>query len=52
VLSGNFELSLPGLFFCGLASAVTFGPLLRFVAGTRFAASTISRHLVDSLQRA
>ena len=52
VLSGNFESSVPGLYFCGLAAAVTFGPLLRFVAGTRFAASTISRHLVASLQRA
>jgi cation diffusion facilitator CzcD-associated flavoprotein CzcO len=32
------ESSVPGLFFTGLPSAATFGPLMRFVAGTRFAA--------------
>lgn len=33
VLSPDFETSLPGLFFVGLASARTFGPIMRFVAG-------------------
>jgi hypothetical protein len=38
VLSRRSESSVPGLFFTGLTSAATFGPLLRFVAGTSFAA--------------
>ena len=37
-LSRRSESSVPGLFFTGLTSAATFGPLLRFVAGTSFAA--------------
>ncbi|MFE1287106.1 NAD(P)-binding domain-containing protein [Streptomyces sp. NPDC058751] len=37
-LSSGFESSVPGLFFTGLAAAPTFGPVLRFVAGTGFAA--------------
>jgi FAD-dependent urate hydroxylase len=36
-LSAEFESSAPGLFFVGLPSAATFGPLLRFVCGTEFA---------------
>ncbi|MFE1439899.1 NAD(P)-binding domain-containing protein [Streptomyces sp. NPDC058739] len=37
-LSSGFESSVPGLYFTGLAAAPTFGPVLRFVAGTGFAA--------------
>lgn len=33
VLSRDFESSVPGLFFVGVASARTFGPIMRFVAG-------------------
>ena len=36
-LTASFESSVPGLFFTGLPAAGTFGPLLRFVAGTAFA---------------
>jgi hypothetical protein len=36
-LSGGFESTVPGLFFSGLAAAATFGPMLRFVAGSEFA---------------
>ncbi|WP_328875196.1 NAD(P)-binding domain-containing protein [Streptomyces sp. NBC_00287] len=42
-LSADFESSVPGLFFTGLAAAPTFGPLLRFVSGSGFAARRISR---------
>ena len=42
-LNAGFESSVPGLYFVGLASAATFGPLLRFVCGTEFAASRVSR---------
>jgi cation diffusion facilitator CzcD-associated flavoprotein CzcO len=45
VLSANFESSVPGLYFVGLCSAVTFGPLTRFAHGAGFTARRISRHL-------
>ncbi|MEU9169718.1 NAD(P)-binding domain-containing protein [Streptomyces sp. NPDC048420] len=41
-LSSGFESSVPGLFFTGLAAAPTFGPVLRFVAGTGFAARKVA----------
>lgn len=42
-LSPSFESSIPGLYFTGLTAAPTFGPLMRFVCGTDFAARTICR---------
>jgi len=45
VLSSNFEASVPGLYFVGAAAANTFGPLMCFVFGTRFAARRLSKHL-------
>ncbi|WP_406836268.1 NAD(P)-binding domain-containing protein [Streptomyces sp. AHU1] len=42
-LSAGFESSVPGLYFTGLAAAPTFGPVLRFVAGTGFAARRLVR---------
>lgn len=44
-LSGNFESSVRGLYFVGVASAVTFGPLTRFAHGAGFTARRISTHL-------
>lgn len=44
-LSGNFESSVPGLYFVGLSSALTFGPLTRFAVGAGFTARRISAHL-------
>jgi len=44
-LSGRFECSVPGLYFVGLASAATFGPLTRFALGARFTARLLSGHL-------
>ncbi|MGV9274765.1 NAD(P)-binding domain-containing protein [Streptomyces griseosporeus] len=41
-LSAGFESSVSGLYFTGLAAAPTFGPLLRFVSGTAFAARRVS----------
>jgi thioredoxin reductase len=41
-LAGSFESSVPGLFFAGLSAAGTFGPLLRFVCGTDFAAPRLA----------
>ncbi|MEV0586812.1 NAD(P)-binding domain-containing protein [Nonomuraea sp. NPDC050310] len=47
LLSRRFESSATGLFFVGLAAAPTFGPLMRFVHGTRFAAATLAPALVE-----
>ncbi|MGH8142113.1 MAG: NAD(P)-binding domain-containing protein [Steroidobacteraceae bacterium] len=44
-LSARFESSVPGLYFVGLAAAVTFGPLLRFAVGARYTARRLSAHL-------
>ena len=44
-LSANFESSVKGLYFVGLASAPTFGPLMRFMLGSEFAARRISAHV-------
>jgi thioredoxin reductase len=45
VLSTNFESSVSGLYFVGLAAAGSFGPLMRFMYGTEFAARRISKHI-------
>ena len=45
VLSPNFETSVPGLYFTGLASAASFGPAMRFLYGADYTAYRISRHL-------
>ncbi len=45
VLNHAFEASVPGLYFLGFMSAAAFGPSMRFLYGTRFAARRVSRHL-------
>lgn len=50
-LSSNFESSVHGLYFVGISSANTFGPMLRFAYGARFAAPRISGHLAQSATR-
>jgi thioredoxin reductase len=47
-LSSSFESSVRGLYFIGLASANSFGPVMRFVCGTRFASRRLSRRLADA----
>lgn len=44
-LSRHFESSVRGLYFIGPATAFSFGPLFRFVAGGRYAAPALARHL-------
>ena len=41
VLGQGFESSVPGLHFVGAPAMYSFGPLLRFVAGTEFAARRV-----------
>jgi thioredoxin reductase len=47
-LSRNFESSVPGLYFVGPTSMVSFGPVVRFVYGARYTARRLSRHLAAS----
>jgi hypothetical protein len=42
-LQSGFESSLPGLHFLGAPAAWSFGPLMRFVAGTQFASRALAR---------
>jgi NADPH-dependent 2,4-dienoyl-CoA reductase/sulfur reductase-like enzyme len=45
VLGPSFDSSVPGLYFTGLASAASFGPVMRFVHGADFTARRIAAHL-------
>ncbi len=51
LLSSAFQSSVPGLYFAGLAAANSFGPLLRFVFGARFAATRLTAALTKGLSR-
>jgi len=42
-LSRTFESSVPGLYFLGAPAAWSFGPLMRFVAGTSWSARALAR---------
>lgn len=46
VLSRQFESSVPGMFIIGAAAANSFGPLLRFAYGAKFAARRVASHLM------
>ncbi len=48
VLSRNFESSVTGLYFVGLAAANTFGPMLRFAFGADWTAKRLSAHLAKN----
>jgi hypothetical protein len=45
ILSRHFESSVPGLYFVGMAAANSFGPLLRFAYGAKFAARRMTARL-------
>jgi thioredoxin reductase len=45
VLSQNFESSIPGLYFVGLSATTCFGPVMRFVAGAKYTAPHLAKHL-------
>jgi hypothetical protein len=51
VLSSNFESSVPGLYFTGLASANQFGPAMRFLHGAGFTARRVSSHIAVRAHR-
>lgn len=50
VLNRHFQCSVPGMYWVGLASANSFGPLTRFAFGARFTARRLTRHLAASLR--
>jgi thioredoxin reductase len=50
VLSSHFETSVPGLYMVGLASANSFGPLMRFAYGANFTAKHLSKHVVAKIR--
>jgi thioredoxin reductase len=50
-LSANFESSVPGLYFVGFSSVGSFGPVMRFVAGTPHPARRLAAHLAKRLSR-
>jgi len=49
VLSTTFESSVPGLYFVGVASANSFGPVMRFAFGAGFAARRLAGTMAKSL---
>ncbi|MDP9090667.1 MAG: NAD(P)-binding domain-containing protein [Pseudomonadota bacterium] len=51
VLSPSFESSLPGLYFIGVAAALSFGPLMRFARGAEYSAVRLGRHLSSAYGR-
>jgi FAD-dependent urate hydroxylase len=51
VLRRGFESSIPRLHFIGAYSAWSFGPIMRFVSGTRFTAREIARHVTRATTR-
>lgn len=51
ILSAEFQSSIPGLYFVGIAAANTFGPLLRFAYGADFTARRLTAHFLRSEAR-
>jgi FAD-dependent urate hydroxylase len=51
VLDSGLESSVPGLHFLGAPAAYSFGPLVRFVAGTEFAAAAVARRVSRAKKR-
>jgi hypothetical protein len=51
VLDRGFQSSVSGLHFVGAPAAWSFGPLMRFVAGTGFAARALTRGVASAASR-
>jgi hypothetical protein len=52
VLRPGLESSVRGLHFVGAPAAMSFGPIMRFVVGTWYAAPTLTRRIAGERQRA
>jgi FAD-dependent urate hydroxylase len=51
-LNASFESSVPGLYFIGPASAMSFGPLFRFVVGAEYSVQVLSACLAPRASQA
>jgi len=51
-LNASFESSVPGLHFIGPASAMSFGPLFRFVVGAEYSVQVLSACLAPRTSQA
>jgi thioredoxin reductase len=49
-LTSNYETRVRGLYVVGPASAHSFGPVMRFVYGTKHASPCVARHITGSLK--
>jgi lysine/ornithine N-monooxygenase len=47
ILNRNFQSVVPDLYFVGLASSNSFGPLCRFAYGAKFTSKRLARHLAN-----
>jgi thioredoxin reductase len=52
VLSRHFETSVPGLYMVGVASANSFGPMMRFAFGAGYTARRVVGHLTAEIRSA
>lgn len=48
LLDGGMESSIPGLHFLGAPAALSFGPLMRFVSGSHYAALRLARAIAPA----
>jgi thioredoxin reductase len=51
ILSGHFQSSVAGLYFVGPIAANSFGPLMRFAFGAKYAARRLSQHLAVTTEK-
>jgi cation diffusion facilitator CzcD-associated flavoprotein CzcO len=51
VLDGGLETSSPALHFVGAPAAWSFGPIMRFVAGTEFVGRALTRRIANARNR-
>jgi FAD-dependent urate hydroxylase len=51
VLSADFQSSVPGLYFVGLAAVNSFGPVMRFLLGGRYTARRLVKHFAGKRTR-
>jgi pyridine nucleotide-disulfide oxidoreductase len=50
-LGPGLEASVPGLHFVGAPAAGSYGPLMKFVSGTRFASEALTAHVATARRR-
>ena len=50
VLGRGLQSSIPGLYFIGAPAAYTFGPIMRFVVGSCYAAPAVTRRILGRRQ--